>query len=344
MDNLNPIIRLDNVSKTYHSKAGDVHALKNISLDIHQGEIYGVIGLSGAGKSTLVRCINFLEKPTGGNVIVDGVDLGSLNNAGLNQARHGIGMIFQQFNLLMQKTTVENICFPLEIAKMPKAKAVARAMELLEMVGLSDKAKSYPSQLSGGQKQRVAIARALATNPKILLCDEATSALDPASTRSILELLKDINERLGITIVVITHEMSIIEDICHKVAIIDKSEIAEVGNVKDIFARPQSQIAKKLVFPSSQNTTNMQGKRCCRIIFDGQSSFEPTVANMVLEFKMPVNILYANSKNIDGRAVGQMVLQLPEDEHIAEKMMNYLNSKDITTEEFYTNDNWEVAK
>ncbi len=336
------IIRLKNLSKTYGSKASAVHALSDINLEINQGEIFGIIGLSGAGKSTLVRCINYLERPTSGSVYVDGKVLGSLTNAQLNEARRSIGMIFQQFNLLMQKTTVENICFPLEIAKVPKDKARARAIELLELVGLSDKVNSYPSQLSGGQKQRVAIARALATNPKVLLCDEATSALDPASTRSILALLKDINAKLGITIVIITHEMSVIEEICQRVAIIDKSRIAECGNVRDIFARPSSNIAKTLVLPHQRSGGLMMNKNCCRIVFDGQSSFEPVIANMILDFKAPVNIIFANSKNIDGKAFGQIVVQLPDDEKIAGRMLQYLRDKGLTAEELVAGANWEV--
>jgi D-methionine transport system ATP-binding protein len=336
------VIRLENLSKTYKSKAGDVHALNDINIEIHQGEIFGVIGLSGAGKSTLVRCINYLERPTGGKVFVNGQEMGKLNNAELNKARQSIGMIFQQFNLLMQKTTVENICFPLEIAKVPAAQAKQRALELLELVGLSDKSKAYPAQLSGGQKQRVAIARALATNPKVLLCDEATSALDPASTRSILTLLKDINAKLGITIVIITHEMSVIEEICQRVAIIDKSRIAESGYVRDIFARPQSSIARTMVFPNHANVKDMRNKHCCRIAFDGQSSFEPVIAGMILEFKQPVNIIFANTQNIGGKAFGQIVLQMPEDEHIAAKMEQYLQIKGLSVEAFEADDTLEV--
>ncbi len=339
----NYIIRLENLSKTYTTKAGSVQALQDINLDIRQGEIFGVIGLSGAGKSTLVRCINFLERPTGGTVWVDGQDMSTLNTAELNKIRQSVAMIFQQFNLLMQRTALENICFPLEIAKTPKAQAKKRALELLEMVGLSDKANAYPAQLSGGQKQRVAIARALSTNPKVLLCDEATSALDPASTRSVLSLLKDINEKLGITIVIITHEMSVIEKICQRVAIIDQSRIAECGNVREIFAHPKSNIAKTLVFPNQGSTRAMVGNICCRIVFDGQSSYEPVIANMILTFKQPVNIIFADSKNIDGKAFGQIVLQLPEDEATAAKMQQYLQMQGLTVEIFQADAGLEVS-
>ena len=242
------IVRIQGLNKTFRGRAGTVVALNGIDLDIYRGEIFGIIGLSGAGKSTLVRCINFLEKPTEGTVTVDGEELGRLSKKQLLEARRSMGMIFQQFNLLQQRTALQNICFPLEIAGTGKADAEKRARELLEIVGLSDRADNYPSQLSGGQQQRVAIARALATNPKILLCDEATSALDPTTTRSILALLKEINKTLGITIIVITHEMAVIEEICQRVAIIDSSRIAEVGTVDEVFTRPKSAMAKQLIY------------------------------------------------------------------------------------------------
>ncbi len=327
------IIRLQNLSKVFKSKSSTVKALENINLDIYKGEIFGIIGLSGAGKSTLVRCINLLERPTEGKVFFNGIDLCELDSKELSKVRQSMGMIFQQFNLLMQRNTIRNICFPMEIAGYDKKQAEERAYELLELVGLTDKANAYPAQLSGGQKQRVAIARALATNPQVLLCDEATSALDPNTTRSILALLKDINRKLGITIVIITHEMSVIEEVCQRVAIIDKSRIAEVGSVEDVFMKPQSQIAKKLVYPDGKRIDNFISERCCRIVFDGESSFEPVIANMVLEFKTPINIIFANTKNIDGKAFGQIVIQLPPDENTANKMMAYLKSRNLTIEE-----------
>jgi D-methionine transport system ATP-binding protein len=328
-----PIVELVGLGKVFESKNNVVKALEDINLTIREGEIFGIIGLSGAGKSTLVRCINFLEHPTTGSVIFDGADLGSLREAQLLKARQSMGMIFQQFNLLMQRNALQNICFPLEIAGVSKKEAKARAKELLEIVGLTDKAKSYPAQLSGGQKQRVAIARALATNPKVLLCDEATSALDPTTTRSILNLLKEINQKLGITVIVITHEMSVIEEICNRVAIIDQSHIAEVGDVEEVFVRPQSKIAKQLVFSGDTHIDNFEGEYKCRIIFDGRTSFEPVIANMVLECKTPVNILFADTKDIDGKAYGQMVIQLPSDETGRKRIMNYLNSNEIPYEE-----------
>lgn len=327
------IVSIRGLNKTFHGRAGTVTALDGIDLDIARGEIFGIIGLSGAGKSTLVRCINFLEKPTQGTVTVDGQELGALGKKALLEARRGMGMIFQQFNLLQQRTALENICFPLEIAGTHKADAVRRARELLEVVGLSDRADNYPSQLSGGQQQRVAIARALATKPKILLCDEATSALDPTTTRAILALLKEINRTLGITIIVITHEMAVIEEICQRVAIIDASRIAEVGAVEQVFTRPQSAMAKQLIYPDGKRGGLATGRHYCRIVFDGNSSFEPVVSNMVLECKAPVNIMFANTKDIDGKAYGQMLLQLPEDERAARRALAYLQTQNVHVEE-----------
>lgn len=242
------MIELINLSKTYESKNSCVEAVKNINLTVDRGDIFGIIGLSGAGKSTLVRCINYLERPTAGQVIFDGKDLGTLTAKELLKIRHSMGMIFQGFNLFSQRTALKNVCYPLEIMGVKKKEAEKRARELLKVVGLSDREKSYPSQLSGGQKQRVAIARALATNPKVLLCDEATSALDPNTTSQVLELLKEINQNLGVTIIIITHEMKVIEQICNRVAVIDNGELVEVGTVKEVFASPKSQITKELVF------------------------------------------------------------------------------------------------
>ena len=326
-------MRIQNLNKTFRGRAGTVVALDGINLDIRRGEIFGIIGLSGAGKSTLVRCINFLERPTEGTVEVDGQELGTLTEKELRETRHSMGMIFQQFNLLQQRTALQNVCFPLEIAGMKKAEAVERARALLDVVSLSDRADNYPSQLSGGQQQRVAIARALATNPKILLCDEATSALDPTTTRSILALLKDINRKLGITIIVITHEMAVIEEICQRVAIIDASRIAEVGPVEQVFTRPQSAMARQLIYPDGKRDKLATGKHYCRIVFDRNSSFEPVVSNMVLECKAPVNIMFADTKDIDGRAYGQMILQLPEDERAAKRALAYLETQNVHVEE-----------
>ncbi len=327
------IIQIKDVSKTFVGKENTVEALRGIDLDIHKGEIYGIIGMSGAGKSTLVRCLNFLEKPTKGTVLVEGKDLSALKEKELRQMRTQIAMIFQHFNLLMQRTVLDNICFPLEIVGQKKKEARGRAEELLKIVGLSEKAKAYPAQLSGGQKQRVAIARALATNPKILLCDEATSALDPTTTKSILALLKEINERYGITIVIITHEMAVVQEICTHVAIIDGGSLAETGTVEEVFARPKTPAAKRLVFQNGGNYQEMKGKHCIRIVFKENSSFEPVIANMVLECKTPANILLADTKDIGGVAHGQMILQLPEDDMVAGKMINYLKERKLEVEE-----------
>ena len=241
------MIEIEHLGKTYSSSRGDIDALGDVSLSIADGEIFGVIGLSGAGKSTLVRCINLLERPTAGVVRIDGIDLMTLGRGQLLEQRRSIGMIFQSFNLLEQRTVLKNVRFPLEIARWDRGDANRRSMELLALVGLADRADAYPSQLSGGQKQRVAIARALATKPKYLLCDEATSALDPTTTQSILALLKEINRTLGVTIVVITHEMRVVQQICDRVAVIDQSRIAEIGDVRELFAHPKSDIARALL-------------------------------------------------------------------------------------------------
>ncbi len=241
------IVEVKHLSKTFTTKEGQVDALRDINLSIEKGDIYGIIGMSGAGKSTLVRCLNFLEVPTSGQVIVEGQDLGSLSDRELRALRSSIGMIFQSFNLLMQKSVIDNVCFPLQIQGIRKKDAVIKARELLKTVGLEDKEKAYPAQLSGGQRQRVAIARALACDPKILLCDEATSALDPQTTASILDLLKKINAETGITIIIITHQMSVVREICNNVAIIEKGSLVENGLVEEIFTHPKSRAAKQLI-------------------------------------------------------------------------------------------------
>jgi D-methionine transport system ATP-binding protein len=327
------MIQIESLSKTYETKVGSVHALQNIDLQIQKGEIFGIIGMSGAGKSTLVRCINMLERPTSGKVIFDGQDMAAMNENELRKARQSMSMIFQQFNLLMQRTAEQNICFPLEIAGVSKEQAKKRVTELLELVGLSDRAKSYPNQLSGGQKQRVAIARALALEPKVLLCDEATSALDPTTTVSILKLLKEINTRLGITIVIITHQMSVIEEICNRVAIISDSKIAECGEVQEIFRNPKTEAARRLVLPETVSSGKGVGTRKIRMVFDGVSSSEPVVAELVLHFRTPVNIMHADTKDVGGTAMGQMLLQLPADPEIADKMIEFIKARGLTVEE-----------
>ncbi|MFR0847290.1 MAG: methionine ABC transporter ATP-binding protein [Eubacterium sp.] len=324
------LIAVKNLVKEY---GNGVRALDQIDLEIGRGDIFGIIGMSGAGKSTLVRCLNNLEKPTEGTVEIQGRELSKMKGRTLRKERQKISMIFQHFNLLMQKNVLDNICFPLEIAGVKKKQAKERARELLEIVGLSDKAKSYPAQLSGGQKQRVAIARALTNNPDILLCDEATSALDPQTTQSILELLQTINKEYGITIVIITHEMSVVQKICNKVAILEKGKLAEAGAVTKIFANPESAVAKKMLFGDEGETKEMKGKHLIRVVFSENSSFEPVIGNMILHFKQPVNILYADTKDIQGTATGEMILQLPDQPEIAEQMSAYLRDRKLTVGE-----------
>ncbi len=327
------MIELKHLSKIYNGSAGQVVAIKDINLTIQDGDIFGIIGLSGAGKSTLIRCINFLEKPTEGQVLFNEVDLGAISNKELLKQRQSMSMIFQNFNLLSQRNALDNVCYPLEIAGVNKKTARERARELLKVVGLEDKEKAYPVQLSGGQKQRVAIARALATNPSVLLCDEATSALDPNTTNQILSLLKEINETMGVTIIVITHEMKVIEQICNKVAVIDKSKIVEEGPVKEIFTAPKSQIAKQLILPKNEGVPSAEGFRCLRLVFDGYSAFEPIISSLSRELNVNVNILGANTKNIEGVAYGQMLIQLPKDKETEEKIKAFLVEKQVKFEE-----------
>ena len=333
------MIEIKNLSKTFRTAAGEFTALSDVSLTVNDGEVFGIIGLSGAGKSTLVRCINYLETPTSGEVIIDGDNLGKLTKKELLKKRQNIGMIFQGFNLLEQRNVLKNVCFPLEIAKIPKNDAVKRARELLKLVGLSDKEKSYPSQLSGGQKQRVAIARALAAETKYLLCDEATSALDPDTTRSILELMKKINRELGVTIIVITHEMKVIESICDRAAVLDRGTAAEVKTVRELFTAPQSEIAKKLILPASEAAEEVKDGKIIRIVFDGESSYKPVIANLILSCRAPLNILKAETEDIGGKAYGQMILQLPDDADISERVMNYLNDNKLCCSEIQNGGN-----
>ena len=329
-----PIIQIRDLTKTFGQGADAVHALEHISLNIQKGEIFGIIGLSGAGKSTLVRCMNLLERPTAGSVVVDGQELTQLTDRQLRKARQSIGMIFQGFNLLMQRTALDNICFPLELTGVPKVQARKKARELLEVVGLGDRENAYPAQMSGGQKQRIAIARALATDPKVLLCDEATSALDPTTTLSILELLKDLNQKLGVTVVIITHEMKVVERICHRVAILSGGVVAEQGEVAEIFANPQSEIGRQLVYPGGVKLEALRESRVIRIAFNGGSSYEPLIASLAIDCGVKVNILGADTRNIDGKAFGTMLLGLPQDPTEAAKAVNYIQSQpNVTMEE-----------
>ncbi len=324
------MIELKNISKTFTTKSGPITALENISLTIEDGEIFGIIGLSGAGKSTLVRCINLLERPDTGEVVIDGVNLMEVSKKELLSIRQNIGMIFQSFNLLEQRNVLKNVTFPLEVAGWDKEKAKARALELLEIVGLSDRALSYPSQLSGGQKQRVAIARALATNPKYILCDEATSALDPNTTSSILELLRQINKTMGVTVIIITHEMDVIERICHRVAVLDKSHVAEMGYVTDVFTDPQSDIARELVLPKILSAVDHTTGYALRLVFNGESSDKPIVSSLVTECAAPVSILFADIKELDGKNYGQMLILLPQSATEAyEKTCEWLTKNNV---------------
>ena len=341
------IIQIQHLTKTFGSGDTAVHALEDINLDIKQGEIFGIIGLSGAGKSTLVRCMNLLELPTSGTVIVDGQRLAWMEQDGeeekpahvsekeLRLARRNITMIFQSFNLLMQRTCLKNVCFPMEISGVPAAQAKKRALELMELVGLADKADAYPSQLSGGQKQRVAIARALATDPKVLLCDEATSALDPTTTASILGLLKDLNAKLGVTVVVITHQMSVIEEICSRVAILDGGVVAEQGNVEDIFSHPSTDAARRLVYPGGVSVAQYPARtHAVRVAFNGGTAYQPLIASLAIDCGVKVNILGADTRNIDGKAFGTMLLGLPDDPNEAAKALSYIRSQpNVSAEE-----------
>ena len=330
------IIEIKNLTKKFEAGGHVITALNDVNLSIKKGEIYGIIGMSGAGKSTLVRSINYLEVPNEGRVLIDDVDLSKLTEKELRIKRRDIGMIFQGFNLLEQRNVIDNVCFPLEIAGMSRKKARDKARELLETVNLADKEKAYPSQLSGGQKQRVAIARALATNPGILLCDEATSALDPQTTESILSLLKEINKKLDITIVVITHQMSVITDICTRVAIIENGCLVEEGPVEEVFDSPKTDIARELI-ANKQNTyspvESLISNKVIRIVFSENSAFVPVIANLILKFNTPVNILGANTRNVGGKAKGEMLLGLPEDEDIQRSMITYLKDRGLSISE-----------
>ena len=338
-------IVIENLYKSFDTKDGTVEALKNVNLSIESGDIYGIIGMSGAGKSTLVRCINFLEVPTKGRVLINGKSLGDYTSRELRKQREDIGMIFQHFNLLMQKNVLENVCFPLYIQGKSKKDARKRAKELLDIVGLGDRTGAFPAQLSGGQKQRVAIARALASDPKILLCDEATSALDPQTTSSILALLKDINQRFNITIVIITHQMSVDREIYSHVAIVKGGEVAEQGTVEDIFTHPKTAVARELLKNDvgddgeEKRGTAAGGKEIIksgekiRIVFSENSAFEPVIANLILNFNEPVNILKADTKNVGGVAKGEMVLEFAPDCTKNKEMKQYLLDRGLEIEE-----------
>ena len=332
---MEPIIEIKNLTKTFGSGENQVEALRDVNISVNPGEIFGIIGLSGAGKSTLVRCINLLERPNEGQVLFHGQNMMTMTDKQLRLQRRKITMIFQSFNLLEQRTALDNICFPLELVGTPRKEAVKRAKELLEIVGLPDKANAYPVQLSGGQKQRIAIARALATDPEVLLCDEATSALDPKTTDSILKLLQKINRERGITVIIITHQMSVIEQICHRVAILDHGDVAEIGKVVDVFHNPQSEAGRRLVSPEAANLplSTWEGP-VARIAFNGNASADPIIATLAMDLGVKVSILGADTRNIDGKAFGTMLISLPEDLTTRRKVLDYLNALEgVYTEE-----------
>jgi D-methionine transport system ATP-binding protein len=329
-----PIIQIQQLYKTFGSGETAVQALQDINLEIETGDIFGIIGLSGAGKSTLVRCINLLERPTSGHVIVAGQDLVTLSERQLRKTRQSISMIFQGFNLLMQRTSLENICCPMELAGVKKADAQRKAHELLEIVGLPDKADAYPVQLSGGQKQRIAIARALASDPQVLLCDEATSALDPTTTQSILTLLKQLNQTLGVTVVVITHEMRVVEQICNRVAILDHGVIQETGLVAEVFSNPRTEAGRRLVMPEGEKIHVLPQNRLVRLVFNGAAAGEPIISTLAMEQGIRLNILSADTRTIGEKVFGNMVLGLPEDETEAARALIYLRDVNgVTAEE-----------
>lgn len=328
------IIKIEGLCKTFGAGDGAVKALQDVNIDVEKGDIYGIIGLSGAGKSTLVRCMNLLERPTEGRVLFDGQDLMTLSEKELRHVRQSISMIFQGFNLLMQRTALENICFPLELAGVKKADARKKAQELLKIVDLPDKADAYPSQLSGGQKQRIAIARALASDPKVLLCDEATSALDPKTTRSILDLLKKLNREMSVTVVVITHEMRVVEQICNRVAILDHGVVQESGPVSEVFSNPKTEAGRRLVLPDGEKIHVLPQNRLVRLVFNGASAAEPIISTLAIEQGIRLNIVEAETRSIGEKIFGNMVLALPEDETEAARALIYLREvSGVTAEE-----------
>ena len=333
---MNAVLKLVNVCKTFYSDGKEFDAVKNVSLEIQKGEIFGIIGLSGAGKSTLIRCMNRLETPTSGDILIDGESVLTMKGRQLRQLRKKVTMIFQQFNLLMQSTVAKNVRYPLELAHVPLAKADARVKELLEIVGLADKADAYPAQLSGGQKQRVAIARALASDPEVLLCDEATSALDPMTTQSILSLLQDINRRLGITIVIITHEMAVIRQICTHVAILDGGQVAEEGSVDDVFTHTRSEAGRRLFGFVSDYSAPPEIDApvdMLRIVFDGMKINEPVISEFSQKTGIAMNILHADINLLNGKRYGQMTIERPKKDADAQLLIDTLTKEGIKVQE-----------
>ena len=328
------MIEIVNLNKTYDTAKGSFTALNNVNLTVEDGDIYGIIGLSGAGKSTLVRCINLLEKPSSGSVVIDGEDLTTASKDKLREIRKKVSMIFQQFNLLQQRSVLKNVELAGELYN--DANRREKAINLLETVGLGDKLSAYPAELSGGQQQRVAIARALMTDPKVLLCDEATSALDPETTKSILELLKDLNKKLGLTVVIISHQMSVIEAICNKVAIIDHAEIVTQGYLQDVFLSPKEPIAKKLIYSGKLNA-GFKGEKLVKLIFDG-STDKPIITNIIQECNILLSIVYAETKVINEKTYGQTIFRLPYYDEDIKKLCDYLDKKGVAYEEVNSDD------
>lgn len=334
------MIRITALSKIFKTPQAAVQALDGVELTIRSGEIYGVIGLSGAGKSTLVRCINMLEKPTSGSILVDGQEITQLDEKALRQARQKIGMIFQHFSLLSSRNALQNVMFPLDISHTPKKEARRRALELLDLVGLSDKINAYPYQLSGGQKQRVAIARALANSPNLLLSDEATSALDPQTTRSIMELLRYINRELQLTILLITHDMNVVKQACDRVSVMDQGRIVESGEVLAVFSRPRSEAARNLVNAVMQkdiptDLLHLAGKAASRFVcvsFIGDSAGEPLISALVKQFDVMANILYASVDRIKDVPFGNLTLELLGDAAAISGAIQFLTAKGLEVE------------
>jgi D-methionine transport system ATP-binding protein len=326
------MIAIKDLVKVYTTKHKQVVGVDHVSLTINKGEIFGIVGYSGAGKSTLLRCINLLERPTSGNVIIDGVDLTSLNEKELRQARLKIGMIFQHFHLVSSKTVFENIAFALKAAKKSKSEIEKRVTELLEMVGLLDKRDAYPSQLSGGQKQRVGIARALANEPSVLLCDEATSALDPSTTKSILSLLKKINRELGITIVLITHEMEVVKDICDRIAVMQDGKVIELGTVYEIFTNPKEELTKSFIesviqFDLPEHLLQNQTGTIVKIQFKGEIAEQAVVSDMLQTFKVRGNILHGKIEYIQDLPLGIFIMELTGDPQEVQKAIEYISHR-----------------
>ena len=343
------MIELRNLSKSFVTAGGPVDALKHVSLTIRDGDIYGIIGMSGAGKSTLVRCINMLERPSEGSVVWDGTDLGALSKREIQQVRHQITMIFQSFNLLMQRTCLENIMLPLKLIHTPRAQAKARALQLLDTVGLPDKADAYPAQLSGGQQQRVAIARALATDPKVLLCDEATSALDPKTTHAILELIREINRSMGITVIVITHQMSVVQEICNRVAILENGTVVEEGEVSQVFSNPRAAATKALVYPdvaAGMEPDAGESAQTVRVVFQGNDALKkPMIASMAIDCHIAATILSATTRTLDGKAYGNMLLRIPGGPDELARAIKYLSAEPnvvVQVDAEYTPENRET--